>query len=132
MPVPKTSGCTTEEARARLKKARDYLELAEVALAADKFDPAASDAVLAGIAASDAVCCARLRKRSSGDDHEAAARLLETVDPRAATNLTRLLGVKYKAQYDYRPVTRMEAEQAFRRARRLLDTAERVLALRPG
>lgn len=62
-------------ARARLGKARDYLELAEVAFGAEKFDPAASNAVLAGIAAADVACCVRLGRRSSGDDHEAAARL---------------------------------------------------------
>lgn len=131
VPVPRSKDCAPGEARARLRKARDYLELAEVALAAEKFDPAAGNAVLAGIAAADAACCVRLKRRSSGDDHEAAARLLRTVDEAAATDLTRLLGVKYKAQYDHRSVTKHEAEQAVWRSQRLLALAERVLTLRP-
>lgn len=50
--------------------------------------------VLAGIAASDAACCAKLGKRPRGQDHREAALLLESVRPHGqqmAKDLGRLL-----------------------------------------
>lgn len=119
--------CTEREARLRLAKARDFLDVADLALGDGKLDPATSDAILAGVAAADAICCARLKERSSSDDHAAAAQLLARVDRTAATALRRLLGIKFKAQYDDRPVTRQEARDAVERARRLVARAERLL-----
>ena len=42
---------------------------------------AAGTAVLAGIAASDSICCSRLRKLRQGQDHRGAVRLLEEATP---------------------------------------------------
>jgi len=39
---------------------------------------AAGNAVLAGIAASDAICCVRLGCRHRGEDHRGATELLKT------------------------------------------------------
>ncbi|MGH3369992.1 MAG: hypothetical protein ACRDPR_08310 [Nocardioidaceae bacterium] len=63
---------------------------------------AAALAVLAGIAASDAACCAKLRKRSRGQDHAEAVNLLRTVVPQGeamAKDLGRLLAAKDESQY---------------------------------
>lgn len=61
---------------------------------------AAALAVLAGIAASDAACCAALGRRARGDDHRQAAALLgEIADgDRAAKTLLDLLNLKDTAQ----------------------------------
>lgn len=112
----------------RLAQARDFLEVADVALAGEKFDPAASDAVLAGIAAADAICCAVLHRRSSDGDHLTSKDLVDEVDPKAGTQLGRLLSIKSRAQYDSRSVTSTDATNAVRRAARLVEMAEQQLA----
>jgi hypothetical protein len=90
---------------------------------------AAALAVLAGIAASDAACCAALGRRSRGDDHRQAAALLrEIVDgDRAATALLDLLNLKDTAQYGLIPISGRELTVALRRAKRLLEFAGKVL-----
>ena len=62
-------------ARKRLADARKFLELAE--MVADPNEPtslgvSAANAVLAGIAAADAACCAALGERSRSEDHRDA------------------------------------------------------------
>jgi hypothetical protein len=121
--------CTATEARARLHKARDFLDLAEVGADRDKFDPATSNAVLAGIAAADAICCRRIGQRSASEDHAAATQLLAQVDGEGAQRLARLLSLKYKAQYDHRPITPAEAQRALRWAGQLVELAERILLI---
>ena len=62
-----------KEARARLRTAEAYLHTAELVLeeaSTQEFsNVAAGTAVLAGIAASDSICCSRLRKLHRGQDH---------------------------------------------------------------
>ena len=125
--IRKSAPCGNAEARARIQKANDFLEVAELAVS-ELFDPAASNAVIAGVAASDAVCCHRLGKRSSGADHREAVRLLSAIDREMGVLLARLLAVKHKAQYDHQAVGEREAEIAVRRARRLVEFAQRTLA----
>jgi hypothetical protein len=63
----RTSACTAADARTRLKTALAYLEVADLVLGEKErdeyLDVAAGLAVLAGIAASDSICCADLRCR---------------------------------------------------------------------
>jgi len=76
---------------------------------------AAGLAVLAGIAASDAICCARLRSRHRGDDHRKAADLLETAVPDGAklsASFARLLDVKDEAHYGVIVVSPRKARNA--------------------
>jgi len=77
----RTISCGTREARQRLRSAHAYLEAAELILAdnRDEFaSVAAGNAILAGIAASDAICCKGIKKCFRGDNHRQAAILLET------------------------------------------------------
>jgi len=72
MPKPdKTAPCGIGEARVRLRTARAYLDVAESVLGEQSRDEflsvSAGLADLAGIAAGDAICCARLRCRHRGD-----------------------------------------------------------------
>jgi hypothetical protein len=77
----------TAEAQSRLRTARAYLEVAALVLSERDRDEylnvSAGLAVLAGIAASDSICCARLRSRHRGDDHRGAADLLRRATPTA-------------------------------------------------
>lgn len=91
--------------------------------------PSASLAVLAGIAAADAACCHALGRRSRGQDHRAAAELIEQVEPGgmdAAKALNRLLDVKDEAQYGLYDVAGQNLKSALRQARSLLRFAEQT------
>jgi hypothetical protein len=126
----RTARCGKPEARTRLSTAVAYLETAELVLgetARSEFgNVAAGLAVLAGIAAADAICCSRLGCRHRGDDHRGAAVLLQQSVPdgkRLATALTRLLDVKDAAHYGASLVGPREAGHAIRRARVLVERA---------
>jgi hypothetical protein len=131
VPSPsRTAACTAADARTRLKTARAYLEVADLVLGEKERDEylnvAAGLAVLAGIAASDSICCARLRSRHRGDDHRGAADLLRTATPDGANLarvLLRLLDLKDEAHYGVRVVAARKASDAVRWARTLADRA---------
>jgi hypothetical protein len=113
-----------------MKTARAYLEVAELVLGEKERDEylnvAAGLAVLAGIAASDSICCARLRTRHRGEDHRGAADLLRTATPDGpslATALLRLIDLKDEAHYGVMVVAPRKAREALRRARTLVDRA---------
>ncbi len=87
-------------------------------------------AVLAGIAAADAICCVRLGKRHRGEDHRGATALLRgaTPDgPKLATTLTRLLDVKDTAHYGVRLIDRRTAANAMRWASLIVSRAREEL-----
>jgi hypothetical protein len=90
-------------------------------------DVVVTNAVHAGIAASDALCCLRLGERSADQDHASATSLLARADRSLANELTRLLGLKTTAAYETRHVKRAEARNATRRARKLVDAAGAAL-----
>ena len=72
-----------------------FAELASADGTPEELKAATSCAVLAGIAAADAACCAALGQRSRAQDHHDAVSLLRTVPdggPDAARQLGRLLG----------------------------------------
>lgn len=132
----RTQRCSAREARSRRSHARKFLEVAEIASSAQGQDPeyasvAASLAVLAGIAASDAACCKALGERSRSTDHRDAESLLRQVSPGgavAARNLMRLIDVKDAAHYGFLDVSQPELRKALRQARSLLDFADRTLS----
>jgi hypothetical protein len=87
-------------------------------------------AILAGIAASDAICCVRLGRYHRGDDHWAATELLQTAtsDGRdLATRLDRLLGLNDTAHYGATLVAHSNANLAMRWARQLVTRAQEEL-----
>jgi hypothetical protein len=129
----RTQACDERDARARLRDAYAQLELAELATptsSPEEKKAAVSCAVLAGIAASDAACCAALGQRSRSADHRDAVALLGQVAPDgrdAAAALERLLGLKDRAQYGLENLAGPQAVGALRQARSLVAFAERVL-----
>ena len=129
----RTQPCDRAPARTRLDQAEKSVEVAEL-VAGDRGIPesrsvAAALAVLAGIAASDAACCAALGRRSRGDDHRQAAALLREIadGDRAAKALLDLLNLKDSTQYGLIAITGRERTTVLRRARTLLDFAHEVL-----
>ncbi len=132
-PKVRSQNCSRADARTRLAQAKKFLEVAE--LAGEEGVPesgsvAAATAVLAGIAASDAACCAALGRRARGPDHHEAAGLLETIEPggkAAATALRRLLDLKDTAQYGLTNLSKPKRTTALRQAATLIDFADTVL-----
>jgi hypothetical protein len=130
----RTQACSEKDAAARLRHARQFIEVAElVAGEGDEIEyasQAAALAVLAGIAASDAACCKALGRRSRGQDHRAAAMLVEQVKPegpKAAKSLNRLLSLKDQAQYGLFDVGGQDLKSALRHAKELVAFAEKTL-----
>ncbi|MGH9063469.1 MAG: hypothetical protein ACRDZQ_08050 [Acidimicrobiales bacterium] len=113
-----------------MRTAEAYLEAAELVLGEPSRrefgNVAAGLAVLAGIAASDAICCSRLGYRHRGEDHREAAELLEGATPdgqKLGMSLIRLLGVKDEAHYGVNLVVARTAGDATRWAKRLVERA---------
>lgn len=91
---------------------------------------AASLAVLAGIAASDAACCAKLKVRARGADHQEAVRLLAGVEPhgkRMARDLDRILKRKDDAHYGVTLLPRADALKLVEYAERMVRDCRTVL-----
>ena len=100
--VGATSRCGPEQAKNRLDVARQYQELAHLK-AKEKIgaarNVAVGNAVLAGIAASDALCCWHLGERSSSSNHNDAVALLAKLHKNLAKHLTILIGDKTTSHY---------------------------------
>lgn len=116
----------------RLAKAR---QLADVA--ADQLELAGSPgeiadayvtlAVHAGVAAADAICCARLGHYSRSESHHEAIELLKTVDAAMAKHLQTLLALKTQAAY----VAGSVREPDVLRAQRAMDALVRAARAQP-
>ena len=136
-PGGRTAECAASEARARLRQAESFVHVADFSLGQSTTSEelplrgvAAALAVLAGIAAADAVCCARLGKRSRAQDHIQAVELLRTVHPRGedlARDLDRLLKIKDNVHYGAIVISARDAAAAVDRARRMIETAKDVV-----
>jgi hypothetical protein len=132
-PRGRTRTCGKPEARTRLAHARAFADTAELVLDVDddaSLNVSASLAVLAGIAASDAVCCVALGRRPRGQDHREAVILLSnvaSVGQDMGKDLARLLDMKDNAQYGALYVGEAKARQAVRWAQRMVTAAERTV-----
>ena len=97
-----SSTCGLEQAKNRLDVAKQYQELAHLK-AREKLgaarNVAVGNAVLAGIAASDAICCWHFGKRSSSSNHSDAVLLLAKADKKLAKHLSILIGDKTTSHY---------------------------------
>lgn len=126
--------CDSAQARAHFRDAQAQLDLAQLADAtsgAQERKAAASCAVLAGIAAADAACCAALRERSRGQDHRDAAELLRRIVPggdRAARHFGRLIGLKDAAQYGFDEINVAMLTAVQRQAEALVEFAADVVS----
>lgn len=126
--------CGLDDARVRLAQARKFLEVAELVSLEEQLPESATAsaavAVLAGIAAADAACCAALGRRSRSQSHRDAADLVAQVEPgggSAAATLRRLLDLKDTAHYGLIAVSGQRLKRALRQAADLVEFAETIL-----
>ena len=126
----RTASAGAAEARARLRAAQAYLEVADSTLEEqgrqEFFNVAAGLAVLAGVAASDAICARRLGRIHRGEDHRAASELLKQSTPdgaKLASTFLRIIDVKDEAHYGVFVLSAREARDTVRWARTLVDRA---------
>jgi len=129
----KSAPCGKAEARTRLSQAEKFLEVAELveseALAG--LEPASASvaaalAILAGIAASDAACCAKLGMRSRGDDHQQVQEFLKQITSdgaKAASQLSELISKKDTAHYGVINISQTELQKLMRRAHFMVEFA---------
>jgi hypothetical protein len=89
-------------------------------------DAAISSYVLAGIAAADVICCARLGVHAQGEDHREAVALLATADAEVAKHLTTLLQLKTKVSYTHQSPSADERKRARRAVEALVEAARRI------
>ncbi len=88
---------------------------------------AAALAVLAAIAAADAICGLKLGRYSRGQDHDSAADLLESVyvgDRTLPAKLRRVLASKDTVHYSPRLIAKSDARGLVLNAAALVDAAE--------
>lgn len=134
-PTGRTAACGRTEAVNRLQQAEKSYEVAQLVETESDSVPASASvaaalAVLAGIAASDAACCAALGKRSRGADHKRAVELLAGIapdGPDSSQHLDRLLDLKDSAHYGLIHVTPRELKMAMRQAAALIEHAPSVV-----
>lgn len=79
--------------------------------------------VHAGIAAADAICCARLGEHAQGDDHQQAVVLLSKADRASAKYLKVLLDLKTRSAYSAVATSQTDQKRAGRAATALVKTA---------
>lgn len=130
----RTQSCTRSDAVLRLEHARKFLEVAELCGIEDEV-PASSSvaaalAVLAGIAASDAACCAVFARRSRGQDHHDAEQHLAEIrggGREAAKQLRRLLDLKDTAHDGLIHVSGAKLTSALGQAKALVLFADQTV-----
>ena len=132
--MTRKENCGRPEALNRLEQA-DALLLAAQLMLDDATAPAnagvaAMLAVQAGIAASDAACCARLGHRPRGQSHSEAVAQLASVVPGGkdmAKDLQRLLAKKDSSTYGIHFVSTGEANNLMKFAVRLVGKSRSVV-----
>jgi hypothetical protein len=130
--VTRQAPCGPGDAARKARLARAYLDLAEQAAAGDSDEArnvAAGNAVLAAIAASDALTCLRLGRHSRGQGHPEAGAQLRTIrpdGPRHAKDLATALTVKDAAHYGSVFISATTLKTTLRAATRLVEDAEKA------
>ena len=135
--TPRLTPMSATDVRQRAATAREHLQVAwerlELAIAnpgpSELAQVAASNAVLAGIAAADAICGAKLHVRANDQDHRAAVGLTATIDPggkELSQRLLRLLRNKTTLQYGGF-CTAATAQQTVTQAAALVDALDTYL-----
>jgi hypothetical protein len=139
--------CARAEALARHRQANAYLETAHLVTSEgtlpqdyDYNHVAAGVAILAAVAASDALCCALLGERSRGSDHREAVALLATIrygsgTPEGQAKVARglsaalasALDLKDQAHYGTALLGRSEVKRIIKAAEKLVAASSTVL-----
>ncbi|MBT2517669.1 hypothetical protein J7E29_09515 [Streptomyces sp. ISL-90] len=127
---------TRAESATRQRHAHAFLDAADLVLdlgddagIPDIGNTVGSLAVLAGIAAGDAICGATLGRRAAGENHAEAVALLRLSEPgkRLAPALSRLIDSKTEVQYAATILTEARARDLLKAAHRLVDGMDTIL-----
>ncbi len=118
-------------AHAFLNAANLVIELGDEAGIPDIGNTVGSLAVLAGIAAGDAICGATLGQRAAGESHGEAVALLRRSErgKRLAPSLARLIESKSDVQYAATILTETRARDLLKAAQRMVDAMDEILRL---
>lgn len=113
------------EARSRRLVADKYLEVADLIALEDgaAVNVCVGLAVLAGIAAGDAICLSAIGERYAGQDHAAAADLLTGVNAQLGKRLHTLVGFKPASHYGAQILSATDRTAALRAAKALVEDA---------
>jgi hypothetical protein len=131
--MTRQSPCGPGDADRKARLARAYLDLAEETARKDTDEAcnvAAGNAVLAAIAASDALTCHHLGRHSRGQAHQEAIALLRTIRPNGPTlakDLHTALGVKDAAHYGSVLIAASALKSVLRASGRLVEAAENAV-----
>jgi hypothetical protein len=125
-----------QTARGHARKAQEFLDEAHAALHRGHVNVSASNAIIAGINAKDAICLALVGVTSKTADHAQAVPELRRVGKlgaELAPVLDRLLRSKTRSQYQSVAVAVAvsDAEAAIRQAQRLVAAAVSLVAEQP-
>lgn len=129
------SAAQLNHAKAFLKKSEEYLASAEDSFAAERFTPAAGDAIHAGISAKDAIVTALTGSTTKSKDHATAIKELRPAlgkraeAPTAEKALRELVAAKGVVEYSTALMTSSKTEPLVRRARSLVELAIQVVRL---
>lgn len=123
--ITPTRSAVFAEAVARRRMAEEYLAVASALAEADgaAVNVCVGNCVLAGIAASDAICIVAVGEYSVGPDHRTARHLLDRVDPKLGSALAGLLQHKSASHYGVTLIADRHRTQALRAASVLVDEA---------
>lgn len=125
----RTRAVSAAQARSYVAKADEYLAAATSELDAGRLIAATSLAVHAGINAADAVTGTRIGHRAAAQDHDEVLKLLHEAGQdgvEVERNLSRLLPLKTKAEYEPDDIPLSAAKRAVERAGRCVAIATRV------
>jgi len=132
MPEPmRTKPVSNAQVRSHAGKAEEFATAAASEIEAGRYIAATSLALHAAINAADAVCGARLGRRTAGEDHDQVLVLLKQAGPDGAKvelELRRLLPLKTKTEYEPDDVAPGVAAKAVERAQRCVQVARSVAA----
>lgn len=120
---------SARQVRAYAGKAQEYADAASTELDAKRYIAATSLAIHAAINSADAVCGARVGKRSAGEDHNQVLMLLKQSGPdgvAVAKELVRLLPLKTQAEYEPDEIAAGVAKKAVERSQRCVAVAAAV------
>lgn len=125
----RTRQCDPIVRTGRARKARQFADAFQIVFEfadqpGDVADACATLAVHAGIAAADVICCARLGRHSTSDNHRDALALLADADPDRERHLQTLLGMKTRAGYGHEALSRADLKKAERAMDSLLRGME--------
>ncbi|WES62831.1 hypothetical protein P0L94_10200 [Microbacter sp. GSS18] len=123
----RTAPCSAAERDGRRARAEEFWQSAEDLRELDEGSNAVlSLYVLAGIAASDVVCCARLGEYSRSENHADAIDLLRRADRSLVPALQRLLSRKSESAYGVAPISATRVTEARNAADKLVRAARRA------